>query len=494
MHRTRYLVGLGTLGLAIAGVVFLLSLLRQGQSRPGLELRVEFRDARGLRAGADLRYRGVTVGTVRAVAVAADGGKAVATLLIDPSAQRQVRVDSTFWIVAPRFQGIAGGASGLDTLVRDSYVAFHSPDGDSSPLLPGSLLVGAERPPSTLEPESLEEIAHGDLLMSVLVPENHGLRPGSPVLFRGINTGDVRGIDLAKKGTHVEVRLRIARNHRQTVTDKSRFWVARPSLSGALFSGFTLTDVSAALVPYVSYYTEPGSGVPVEDGFRVRAEPSRPDLPIAEVPVDALAEQRSAPPPVSDPLVVVRIVYAAVEEDSLSSDDVIHREGSGLLYLDRGGRAVVLTVRSLVDGSYTEQDTFGGAPDIASEQLKVLVPGGPVLRAGRIWVDPAGGDMAVLALDGAPPDLRTTTGSSFAFDGEGGLAPTRIRSAAADGGMDPARPVEFPGNLPALGSTRGGILQHEDQVVGLYGQAGGHDETAVAVPLRLLPTDLRPVR
>jgi hypothetical protein len=36
------------------------------------------------------------------------------------------------------------------------------------------------------------------------------------------------------------VTLRIARRHRQTVTDKSVFWVARPYVSGALFSGFTV--------------------------------------------------------------------------------------------------------------------------------------------------------------------------------------------------------------------------------------------------------------
>jgi hypothetical protein len=461
--------------------------------RPGLELGVEFRDARGLRAGADVRYRGVTVGAVRTVQVAADGGKAVATLLVDPPAQHQVRVDSTFWIVAPRFSGITGGASGLDTLVRDSYVAFSSPDAASSPLLPGSLLVGAERPPAALEPESLESIAHGDLLMSVLVPENHGLRPGSPVLFRGIATGDVRSIELSPVGTHVEVKLRIARSHRQTVTDQSRFWVARPSVSGALFSGFTLTDVSAALVPYVSYYTEPGTGVPVEDGFRVCAEPSRPELPVSEVPATALAERRSAPAAESDPLVVVRIVYVAVEEDTLSADDPIRREGSGVLYLDRGGRAVVLTARSLVDGSYTEQDTFGGAPDIAKEQLKVLIPGGPVLRAGRIWVDPEGGDMAVLALDEAPPDLRTTKEPSFVFTAELELAPTTIRCAGADGSVQPARAVEFPGNVPSITEARGGILQRGERIVGLCGQAGGQDPTVVAVPLRLLPPDLRPV-
>ena len=48
-------------------------------------------------------------------------------------------------------------------------------------------------------------------------------------------------------------------------------------------------------------------------------------------------------------------------------------------------------------------DTFGGSPDISSEALRILIPGGTVFRAGRSWVDPDGGDLAVLVIEDAPP-------------------------------------------------------------------------------------------
>ena len=152
MQRTRYLIGLLTLVLAIAGALLLWNMLGSGEERPGLHLKIEFRDARGLRPGADVRLRGVTVGVVRGVQIGEDGGKAIADVLVDPGAAHQARVNSTFWIVSPRFSGLTSGATGLDTLVRDAYVAFVTPAEPGTPLPPGSQLAGSERPPAALEP------------------------------------------------------------------------------------------------------------------------------------------------------------------------------------------------------------------------------------------------------------------------------------------------------------------------------------------------------
>src|SRR5688572_29245505 len=127
MHRIRYLIGTLTLIAAIAGAVWIVRILQNLDDRPGLPLRIEWRDARGLRAGASVRYRGVTVGTVRSVSIGVDGERAVADVLLDPAGALQACVNSAFWIVTPRFAGLTSGATGLDTLVRDAYVAFQTP-------------------------------------------------------------------------------------------------------------------------------------------------------------------------------------------------------------------------------------------------------------------------------------------------------------------------------------------------------------------------------
>ncbi|MBL8728578.1 MAG: MCE family protein [Planctomycetes bacterium] len=491
MQSLRYLIGSLTLAGAVVGAVWIVRMLRNADDRPGLPLQVEFRDARGLRAGADVRYRGVTVGTVRSVSVAADGSKAVTQLLLEPAGAAQACVNSTFWIVTPRLNGLTGGATGLDTLVRDAYVTFQTPAERGSALAAGSLLPGRERPPLSTEPETLDDVEHGDLLMSVLVPENHGLRPGSQVVFRGMQTGDVRSVVLAPDGSHVEVRLRIARGHRQTVTDQSQFWVARPYVSGALFSGFTVTDVSALLSPYVSYYGEPGKGVLVQDGYRVAAQANRPNVEVSAVPAEAL--RRDAPVAVlpTNDLVLVRITYAAVEQDTWSADDAIARQGSGLLLLDAAGRAIVVTARSLVDGSYTERDAFGGDPEIAGEQIQVLLPDGTVLRAGRVWVDGGGQDLAALVLEEAPPDLHGTPPQRLHFAGPlpaGGAEPS-VCCAAADGVPMPATPL---GSGVGMVEHVGGAVAAGDVVFGVLGRKKATGNEPTVVSLELLPNDLRP--
>lgn len=488
MHRTRYLIGLLTLALAIAFAIGAWEALGRAQDQPGLHLRLDFRDARGLRAGADVRYRGVTVGNVAGVQVAPDGSKAVVDLVLDDAGAEQACVNSSFWIVSPRFSGLTSGASGLDTLVRDAYVAFLTPNERGSRLIAGSLLGGVERPPSTVEPDAMEPIGHGDLLMTLLVSENHGLRPGSPVVFRGMQTGDVRSVQLAKDGTHVEIQLRVGNRHRGTVTEVSRFWVARPQFQAGL-SGVTVSDLPALLSPFVSYVTETGKGTPVEDGYRVAASPKRPEAEAEDVPAEALEKPPAPVVQPQDPLVLVRVLYAAVEEDTFSADDDVHGEGTGVLYLDGSGRAVVLTPRSAVDGSYTVTDTFGGEPDIAKEQIKILLPGGPVLRAHRVWVAPDDLDLAALVLDEAPPALIGTPAAMLAFAPES-IDGGDVRALGEDGSALATAKLDAEGLLPV---HRGGAIVRDGSVLGLVGQSGKRKNTTPS-PIRLgsVPADLRP--
>jgi hypothetical protein len=489
MHRLRYLIGTLTLALAAVFAVWIVRVLHNADDRPGLPLQVEFREARGLRPGANVRYRGVNVGTVRNVSIALDGSKALAQLLLDPAAAVHACVNSEFWIVTPRFSGLTDGASGLDTLVRDSYVAFCTPAGRGLRLPPGSLIDGRERPPESDESEALDDVEHGDLLMTLLVPENHGLRPGSTVIFRGVATGDVRSVTLAPAGTHVEVGLRIHRKYRQTVTDKTVFWVARPYVSGALFSGFTLTDVNSLLTPYVSYYGEPGKGVLVQDGYRAAADVNRPNVTISPVPGEALRQEPSNTPAPTDGLVLVRIMYEAIERDTWSADDPVQRQGTGVLVLDRAGRAVVVTARSLVDGFYTERDLFGTKPDIDAEQIRVFFANGTVLRAGRVWIDPAGNDLAALVLEHAPPDTAGTPAARLSFAGgfEGG--PLTLHPVGADGVAMPT--CELGASVPT--DAHGAPVTVGERMIGVLGRkTATSPELGTIVALGLLPQELRP--
>lgn len=491
MHRVRYLIGIITLIAVVAAAFWIVRLLQQLDERPGVPVRIEFRDARGLRAGADVRYRGVRAGTVRSVTVSEDGSRAVVGALLDPRAAEHACVNTSFWIVTPRFAGITTGATGLDTLVRDSYLAFHTPDEPGTALAAGSLVAGRESPPPARENQKLGDVEHGDLLMEVLLPENHGLRPGSPVTFRGMQTGEVRRVELSPEGTYVTARIRILRRHRQTVTDRVAFWVARPQLSGALLSGFRVEDVSALLAPYVSYYGPPGVGLPVDDGHRAVASAARPAFEVADVPSEALQPRRSGAK-AADDVAAVRIVYAATERDTFTPDDAIQHEGTGLLFVDRSGRPVVVTARSLVDAAFSERDGLGGDPEISDEQIKVMLPTGTVLHAGRVWVHPEGVDLAALVLTETPADLVGTSTDRLHFEENAAPDPPyTLRCAGPDGSALSPEPFDA-ADLPEPAARLGAPVVAGGKVIGVYGRVAGTDVEAAIVPIHLLPADLRP--
>ncbi len=492
MQRIRYLVGLVTLIVAFAGAAFLWQMLRTDESAGHFRLAVEFRNVRGLKDGADVRYRGVVVGVVRKVELRNDARKGLVTVSLYPGREPLACANSQFWIVTPRFSGLAAGATGLDTLVRDAYVAFVTPEPFGPAVTSGSMVIGLERPFLDETEGVVEPVKHGDLLMKVLVPENHALGVGAPVLFRGMQTGEVRAVQLATQGTHVEVDLRIDRRFRTTVTDKSEFWIARPRLSGALLRGISVDDIGALLNPFVAYHTEPGKGVPVADAYRVAAVPERPSHELTAVPAEAL--RRSDPAAVatdSAPRVrLVRITYEAIDVDWLSPNDEIRRQGTGIVLADVGGRSLVVTTRTVCDGAYFWRDSFGADPDIEREQISVALPDGPVLRAVRAWVDPNGADLAVLVLEDPPPDLATTPAVALEFGGDGDEAPAgdRWRAVSADG----ERGATLTESPPKLTEDRGAVRMADDRATALLGQVTGVDESPRWVPLRLLPQSLRP--
>lgn len=485
MDRIRQLIGVLTLVAAVGLGIWFFRMISDDDQSGLFEVRLEFRDVRGLKSGADVRYRGVRVGSVSDVAIGLDGEKGVVAILLEPDGSRLARQSSRFWVVVPRFGGLTGGATGLDTLVRDAYVAYLTTDPDSPPLPAGSLLPGLERPPLDRATTDLDPVQRGDLLMTLLASNNHGIETGAAVQFRGMTVGEIRAVELAAGGTHVELLLRIRDRYRHTVTDKSDFWIARPRVSGALLRGISVDDVGALLTPFIGYHTEPGRGVPVPDGYRVVTSIERPDTSNDDVPEAARGQLATVAQGVGGRgLRIVEVVYECAEDDWLSPDDEEQRRGSGLLFADPQGRTVVLTVRSLCDGSSFLGDTLGG-PEIKSEAIRVVVAGVGVFRAGRTWIDPAGGELALLVVEDAPPDLAMTPPADFEFESDPALAVDFATAATEHTNVLGAV-------LPSLGSARGGVLVRDGRALGLIGRDADDATRPARIALSALPAELRP--
>lgn len=486
MEQVRYLIGLTTLVVVGVAAWFIFDLITDDKLADRFRLTLVFEDVRGLRAGGDVRYRGVQVGQVLDVRVTNDGEKAEVEIVLDEGAEELACVRSRFWIVSPRFDGLTAGATGLDTLVRDSYIAFLTPTPNGGPLAPSGNVAGLERPFVDPDAVGLDPVRHGDLEMFLHTPANHGLKIGSVVRFRGIQTGDVRSIELAEDGSHVILGLRIAQAFRSTVTDSSRFWVARPRVSGAI-TGFSVQDLNALLIPFVGYTTKHGVGLAVPDGYHVVSRDERPTQDVAPIKVPDPPEDRPGDPTDESGVCTVKVSFEAVEEDWLSANDRVNRDSTGVLFIDTTGRAVVVTCRSACDAAYFMSDTFGMDPDIKDESIRVTLANGAVLRAGRSWVAANGLDLALIVLEDAPPDLDVTDAEQFDFD-----------PAAADGGSLTQR--DFEGSvepltksaLPSVDAARGRLLLREGRVVGLLGQVAGQNTNPRVIPIAELPAELRP--
>ena len=490
MDRARYLLGLLTLALTIAGGVFLWRLLADRDAGDRFRLSLEWKTMRSLTAGADVRYRGVTIGSVRHVRLAEDGSRGAAELQIEPGYEARCCINSKFWIVAPRFSGLAGGATGLETLIRDAYVAFVTPE-PAGPQLPnGSLLAGQEKP--FPDDDGVSGLNRGDLVLTLLVPENHGLQPGSRLLFRGVQIGDVLSLEIAEDGSHVRVGLRIDRGQRRNVTDKTRFWVARPRLSGALLSGLEVQDVGALLGSYVACHTEPGQGLPVADGYVALASAERPDFKLGEVPHSALEPHELATRPVApqDDQQIVRVVYGSVGKNWWSPDDLVQRSSTGILYLDKGGRPLVLTTRSGIDAAWCLRDIFGVRAKFGQENFRVVLRDGTVLRAGRSWVDPKESDLAILGVLDVLPEGCSARGRAFGFAGAAPDVALQV-CTMRDTGLSPLEALDRK-VLPTLDTQRGAVVFANGAAVALVGQTAARDDRPALVPFTALPEVLRP--
>jgi len=493
MNQARYMLGLATLVLAVLVGWYLVGFLDSKDSDRGFQLQVEFLDLRGVKPGADVKYRGIPVGSVHRVAISKDGKRALVTLLIDEDKSNLVYDSSRFWIVTPRFRGLIQGASGLETLVRNAYIAFITPDMEQgAPLKPFMQLVGEEHPYVLEDELRLPPINHNDLSMRLLVSENHNLQVGAKVLLRGMSVGEVRQIALAPGATHVDVLLRIDGAHRSSVTNKSVFWVARARVSGAIFSGFSVTELNALFSPHVRYWTPQRTGQPVENNYRVRGLTTPPDIQVGDVPESALQIKPAVTRPSADGVHLVRVVYNATEKDTLSPDDPIYRVGTGILYVDQRGRTLVVTARSVCDARYDLREVFGGEAEVEHEKVTVMLADGGVLRANRIGVGKDGADLAILQVNGVPHGSPTTSADRFSYADELPKQDQKLL-ATGEGGMAQA-PQPLALNPEQLSAGRGGAVVHKGVVVGLLGRKSAGDAAPTVVPLTLLPETMRPRR
>jgi paraquat-inducible protein B len=221
----------------------------------GPQVVILFESGEGLEAGkSKVKFRDVEIGTVDLVRIR-DWKQVEVHCSLDKSARGHLTEGTKWWVVRPRVGH--GAISGLGTIISGSYVTLEpGPKGGASQ----REFVGLEEPPLPAED------APG---LPIALHTNHlgGLDAGSPIFFRDIHVGDVRGFSFSKDGKTVDIDALIFSSHAGLVRSNSRFWNAG-GVEVSVGSGglHVKTETLKSILVGGVAFDSPGGGDPAKKG------------------------------------------------------------------------------------------------------------------------------------------------------------------------------------------------------------------------------------
>lgn len=180
--------------------------------RKGPTLHITFNDATGLQEGkSDMEYRGATIGDVTKIRLTNDARQAEVTVKLHKGAEQIACEGSQFWIVKAQV-GVAK-VTGLTTIVSGDYITVQPGRGKSKTDFQG--LDDAPIVPK-----------QGALRILLLTERKGGMQPGAPVFYRGVQVGQVAGVELGPRSQAVQLNLDIQPRYAPLVRMNSVFWNA----------------------------------------------------------------------------------------------------------------------------------------------------------------------------------------------------------------------------------------------------------------------------
>lgn len=179
----------------------------------GPTLLISFADAANIEPEkTQVRFRGVTIGTVKEVKISNDNKNVIAKVLLLREAQQFAVTGTKFWIVSPKVN--IQGISGLETLFQGAYIAVQpgSPENEVAHEFKGQMTSDITDP---LENTSTYLLETGNA-ESVGTNDN--------VSFRGLNVGTVTAVSLSKTAQTVLVQINIQNKYVNLVRTNTAFW------------------------------------------------------------------------------------------------------------------------------------------------------------------------------------------------------------------------------------------------------------------------------
>ena len=215
-----------------------------------LAISIRFPANSGLKAGAELRFQGLSMGRVDKVKLLDASGSIEARVILEKQAEFLARQGSQFWIGSSQIS--LSGIKNPDALLSGNYIVASAAKtaGNARKLE----FTGRNQPPATSLP-GLNLTLTSDALDSI--------EQGSPVYYRGITVGQITGFALAKNQQSVEIYANIQPEYSKLVKTDSSFWnLSGISADFGLFSGLEIeTSTLDALVSGgIAFDSPPRSG------------------------------------------------------------------------------------------------------------------------------------------------------------------------------------------------------------------------------------------
>ena len=200
----------------------------------GIRIKVKLSDFEGLQAGrTPVMYKGIQVGSLKALKVDSDLSSASADLTLDPLAEDYLVEGTQFWVVKPSIS--LAGITGLEALVKGNYIAIRPGDKGASPQR--EFVARPKAPPLDLRSPGLH---------LVLLTENLGsLEVGSPILYKQVKVGSVQSYQFSRKRKQLVIGVHIEKEYEGLVNGSTRFWNASGvTLTGGLTGGIQVKSES----------------------------------------------------------------------------------------------------------------------------------------------------------------------------------------------------------------------------------------------------------
>src|SRR5438105_11988839 len=184
-------------------------------SKEGPTIRVSFDSGEGLQAGqSQLKFKDIAFGTVKSLALAPDQTHVIVTIATTRQAEPLLTEGTVFWVVKPRL--FAGNISGIETLLSGSYVG----------MLPAAEAGKSQRDFAGREDPPVLG-AHVPGRTFLLKSKRIGaVSVGSPIFFRDLAVGEVRGWDIGDMAEYVTIHAFVRAPYDSYVHDQTRFWNA----------------------------------------------------------------------------------------------------------------------------------------------------------------------------------------------------------------------------------------------------------------------------